>query len=344
MKEKTVVVGMSGGVDSSVSACLLKDEGYNVLGVTMMFLDNEETKKSIEDAKKICKQIGITHKVIDLRKEFKDLVIKNFIDSYQKGYTPNPCVVCNKYFKFGLFYEKAKELGANYIATGHYAKIENNQLKMSDIVEKDQSYFLSQINKDILPFILFPLNKYKSKEETRALARKYNLPVSEKKDSQEICFIPKNNYKDYLKENKINQKSGYITLKDHTILGKHTGLYNYTIGQRKGLNIAYKEPLYVIDLDTKTNTVIVGSNKDLYNKEVLAKNMNYLVDKEDFLQTPIYAKIRSRGQLEEVSKIEQENNLLKITFKNPVRAIAPGQYIVFYNKEKTCLGGATIVK
>ena len=278
MKEKTVVVGMSGGVDSSVSACLLKDEGYNVLGVTMMFLDNEETKKSIEDAKKICKQIGITHKVIDLRKEFKDLVIKNFIDSYQKGYTPNPCVVCNKYFKFGLFYEKAKELGANYIATGHYAKIENNQLKMSDIVEKDQSYFLSQINKDILPFILFPLNKYKSKEETRALARKYNLPVSEKKDSQEICFIPKNNYKDYLKENKINQKSGYITLKDHTILGKHTGLYNYTIGQRKGLNIAYKEPLYVIDLDTKTNTVIVGSNKDLYNIELLAKNMNYLVD------------------------------------------------------------------
>ncbi len=344
MKEKTVVVGMSGGVDSSVSACLLKDEGYNVLGVTMMFLDNEETKKSIEDAKKICKQIGITHKVIDLRKEFKDLVIKNFIDSYQKGYTPNPCVVCNKYFKFGLFYEKAKELGANYIATGHYAKIENNQLEMSEIVEKDQSYFLSQINKDILPFILFPLNKYKSKEETRALARKYNLPVSEKKDSQEICFIPKNNYKDYLKENKINQKSGYITLKDHTILGKHTGLYNYTIGQRKGLNIAYKEPLYVIDLDTKTNTVIVGSNKDLYNKEVLAKNMNYLVDKEDFLQTPIYAKIRSRGLLEEVSKIEQENNLLKITFKNPVRAITPGQYIVFYNKEKTCLGGATIVK
>ena len=344
MKEKTVVVGMSGGVDSSVSACLLKDEGYNVLGVTMMFLDNEETKKSIEDAKKICKQIGITHKVIDLRKEFKDLVIKNFIDSYQKGYTPNPCVVCNKYFKFGLFYEKAKELGANYIATGHYAKIENNQLKMSDIVEKDQSYFLSQINKDILPFILFPLNKYKSKEETRALARKYNLPVSEKKDSQEICFIPKNNYKDYLKENKINQKSGYITLKDHTILGKHTGLYNYTIGQRKGLNIAYKEPLYVIDLDTKTNTVIVGSNKDLYNIELLAKNMNYLVDKEDFLQTPIYAKIRSRGLLEEVSKIEHENNLLKITFKNPVRAITPGQYIVFYNKEKTCLGGATIVK
>ena len=344
MKEKTVVVGMSGGVDSSVSACLLKDEGYNVLGVTMMFLDNEETKKSIEDAKKICKQIGITHEVIDLRKEFKDLVIKNFIDSYQKGYTPNPCVVCNKYFKFGLFYEKAKELGANYIATGHYAKIENNQLKMSDIVEKDQSYFLSQINKDILPFILFPLNKYKSKEETRALARKYNLPVSEKKDSQEICFIPKNNYKDYLKENKINQKSGYITLKDHTILGKHTGLYNYTIGQRKGLNIAYKEPLYVIDLDTKTNTVIVGSNKDLYNIELLAKNMNYLVDKEDFLQTPIYAKIRSRGLLEEVSKIEHENNLLKITFKNPVRAITPGQYIVFYNKEKTCLGGATIVK
>lgn len=343
MKKETVVIGMSGGVDSSVAACLLKEEGKEVIGATMLLLDDEKTKQSIEDAKTICKKLGIKHYIFDLRKEFKKEVIDNFIEAYKSGKTPNPCVNCNKYFKFGLFYQKAKELGADYIATGHYAKIKNNRLVMSDVTEKDQSYFLCQINKKILPHILFPLNKYKSKEEIRNLARKFQLPVSEKKDSQEICFIPKDDYKLFLKDKNINKKEGNIILTDKTILGKHQGLYQYTIGQRKGLNISYKEPLYVIKIDTKTNSLIVGKNEELFKQELFANNMNYLIEKEEFNNAKLFAKIRSRGELEEVKSVtEEENDRIHVIFKNKLRAITPGQLIVFYNEKKECLGGAYI--
>lgn len=343
MEKETVVIGMSGGVDSSVAACLLKEEGKEVIGATMLLLDDEKTKQAIEDAKTICKKLGIKHYIFDLRKEFKKEVIDNFIEAYKSGKTPNPCVNCNKYFKFGLFYQKAKELGADYIATGHYAKIKNNRLEMSDVTEKDQSYFLCQIDKEILPHILFPLNKYKSKEEIRNLARTFQLPVSEKKDSQEICFIPKDDYKLFLKDKNINKKEGNIILTDKTILGKHQGLYQYTIGQRKGLNISYKEPLYVIKIDTKTNSLIVGKNKELFKQELFANNMNYLIKKEEFNNTKLFAKIRSRGELEEVESVaEEENNRIHVIFKNKLRAITPGQLIVFYNEKKECLGGAYI--
>lgn len=343
MKKEIVVIGMSGGVDSSIAACLLKEEGKEVIGATMLLLDDEKTKQSIEDAKTICKKLGIKHYIFDLRKEFKKEVIDNFIEAYKSGKTPNPCVNCNKYFKFGLFYQKAKELGADYIATGHYAKIKNNRLVMSDVTEKDQSYFLCQINKEILPHILFPLNKYKSKEEIRNLARTLQLPVSEKKDSQEICFIPKDDYKLFLKDKNINKKEGNIILTDKTILGKHQGLYQYTIGQRKGLNISYKEPLYVIKIDTKTNSLIVGKNEELFKQELFANNMNYLIEKEAFNNTKLFAKIRSRGDLEEVKSVtEEENNRIHVILKNKLRAITPGQLIVFYNEKKECLGGAYI--
>ena len=343
MEKETVVIGMSGGVDSSVAACLLKEEGKEVIGATMLLLDDKKTKQAIEDAKNICKKLGIKHYIFDLRKEFKKEVIDNFIEAYKSGKTPNPCVNCNKYFKFGLFYQKAKELGADYIATGHYAKIKNNRLVMSDVTEKDQSYFLCQIDKEILPHILFPLNKYKSKEEIRNLARTFQLPVSEKKDSQEICFIPKDDYKLFLKDKNINKKEGNIILTDKTILGKHQGLYQYTIGQRKGLNISYKEPLYVIKIDTKTNSLIVGKNEELFKQELFANNMNYLIEKEEFNNTKLFAKIRSRGELEEVESVtEEENNRIHVIFKNKLRAITPGQLIVFYNEKKECLGGAYI--
>lgn len=343
MEKETVVIGMSGGVDSSVAACLLKEEGKEVIGATMLLLDDKKTKQAIEDAKNICKKLGIKHYIFDLRKEFKKEVIDNFIEAYKSGKTPNPCVNCNKYFKFGLFYQKAKELGADYIATGHYAKIKNNRLVMSDVTEKDQSYFLCQIDKEILPHILFPLNKYKSKEEIRNLARTFQLPVSEKKDSQEICFIPKDDYKLFLKDKNINKKEGNIILTDKTILGKHQGLYQYTIGQRKGLNISYKEPLYVIKIDTNTNSLIVGKNEELFKQELFANNMNYLIEKEEFNNTKLFAKIRSRGELEEVESVtEEENNRIHVIFKNKLRAITPGQLIVFYNEKKECLGGAYI--
>ena len=215
---------------------------------------------------------------------------------------------------------------------------------MSNVDGKDQSYFLCQINKDLLPYILFPLNKYKTKDEIRQLARKYNLPVSEKKDSQEICFIPKDDYKTFLKKHKLNQQPGKIILKDKTPLATHNGLYQYTIGQRKGLNISYKEPLYVIELDKINNNIIVGSNKDLERKTLIAEGINYLVEKDAFLKEKKYAKIRSRSNLEEIEKIEEKNNQLLVTFKNKQRAITPGQFIVFYNSKKECLGGASIIK
>lgn len=344
MERKTVAIGMSGGVDSSVAACLLKDKGYNVIGVTLELLDNEETKKSIEDAKNICKKIDIKHYVCDLKEEFKEEIVQNFITAYKQGKTPNPCVLCNRLFKFGLFYKKALELGADYISTGHYARVKNNRLMMSLADGKDQSYFLCQIKKEILPKVLFPLNEFQSKEEIRTLARKYQLPVSEKKDSQEVCFIPNDDYKTFLKKNGQEEVEGKIILTDKTVLGNHKGLFNYTIGQRKGLNISYKEPLYVIQLDTKNNNLIVGTNNELFNQELIATNMNYLVEKDEFFKTKLFAKIRSRGNLEEVDTVTEEQNRLKIKFKDKLRAITPGQLIVFYNENKECLGGAYIEK
>lgn len=344
MERKTVAIGMSGGVDSSVAACLLKDKGYNVIGVTLELLDNEETKKSIEDAKAICKKIDIKHYVCDLKEEFKEEIVQNFITAYKQGKTPNPCVLCNRLFKFGLFYKKALELGADYISTGHYARVKNNRLMMSLADGKDQSYFLCQIKKEILPKVLFPLNEFQSKEEIRTLARKYQLPVSEKKDSQEVCFIPNDDYKTFLKKNGQEEEEGKIILTDGTVLGNHKGLFNYTIGQRKGLNISYKEPLYVIQLDTKNNNLIVGTNNELFNQELTATNMNYLVEKDEFFKTKLFAKIRSRGNLEEVDTVTEEQNRLKIKFKDKLRAITPGQLIVFYNENKECLGGAYIEK
>lgn len=344
MERKTVAIGMSGGVDSSVAACLLKDKGYNVIGVTLELLDNEETKKSIEDAKAICKKIDIKHYVCDLKEEFKEEIVQNFITAYKQGKTPNPCVLCNRLFKFGLFYKKALELGADYISTGHYARVKNNRLMMSLADGKDQSYFLCQIKKEILPKVLFPLNEFQSKEEIRTLARKYQLPVSEKKDSQEVCFIPNDDYKTFLKKNGQEEVEGKIILTDKTVLGNHKGLFNYTIGQRKGLNISYKEPLYVIQLDIKNNNLIVGTNNELFNQELIATNMNYLVEKDEFFKTKLFAKIRSRGNLEEVDTVTEEQNRLKIKFKDKLRAITPGQLIVFYNENKECLGGAYIEK
>ena len=344
MERKTVAIGMSGGVDSSVAACLLKDKGYNVIGVTLELLDNEETKKSIEDAKAICKKIDIKHYVCDLKEEFKEEIVQNFITAYKQGKTPNPCVLCNRLFKFGLFYKKALELGADYISTGHYARVKNNRLMMSLADGKDQSYFLCQIKKEILPKVLFPLNEFQSKEEIRTLARKYQLPVSEKKDSQEVCFIPNDDYKTFLKKNGQEEVEGKIILTDGNVLGNHKGLFNYTIGQRKGLNISYKEPLYVIQLDIKNNNLIVGTNNELFNQELIATNMNYLVEKDEFFKTKLFAKIRSRGNLEEVDTVTEEQNRLKIKFKNKLRAITPGQLIVFYNENKECLGGAYIEK
>ncbi len=335
---KKVVVAMSGGVDSSVCAYLLKQQGYDVVGATMRLIESDATEQAIRDAKEVCDSLGIKHYVFDLVKEFKEIVIKNFIDSYEAGETPNPCVVCNKYFKFGYFFREVKNIGYDYMATGHFAKVRDGKLVFSDTANKDQSYFLYGINKDVLNHVIFPLEEFNSKDEVREIAKKANLKVFSKKDSQEVCFVPNDDYKVFL-EDKIDKiKPGNIVLVDGTVLGKHNGLINYTIGQRKGLNIGYKEPLYVVDLDVENNTVVVGSNDNLMHSELIAVEVNLLVDE---IPAKVYGKVRSRGELKEVN-VSLDGDKLRVKFKDKERAITKGQSVVLYDEDKTCLGGGII--
>ena len=345
--KKKILLGMSGGVDSSVSAVVLQEQGYEVIGATMKLW--EDTEKAIEDAKKVCEKLGIEHHVIDCTEKFRCRVINKFISEYENAKTPNPCVECNRYLKFGAFYEKAKELGCEYIATGHYAKTEYSEkykryvLKKSDEEKKDQTYFLYYIPKEEIEYIIFPLQNRTSKEETRKIAEKNSLQVAHKKDSQEICFIPDNDYQKFLqKYSSQKPKVGNIVLKDGTVLGKHNGLINYTIGQRKGLGISYKEPLYVIKLDIQKNQVIVGTEQALYSKELIANEINWLaIDK---LKEPLKlkAKVRYRAKEAECTVYPIENEQVKVIFDEPQRAITPGQSVVFYD-EDIVIGGGKII-
>lgn len=338
---KKVVVAMSGGVDSTTAALLMLEQGYIVVGATMRLIDDFNSECAIRDAKEVCDKLNIEHYVFDFRLEFRQIVIDNFINSYRVGRTPNPCVLCNKYFKFGLFYKKAKEvLGADFIATGHYVRVEDGLLKRAYNLDKDQSYFLYGIEKSILPNIIFPLGNFKSKDEVREIANRASLSVFNKKDSQEVCFVPNDDYKTFLKGYKdINETVGKICLKDGTVLGNHFGIMNYTIGQRKGLNISYKEPLYVLDLDVSKNEVIVGSDQELLHKELIAVETNFLVDDIPF---KLYAKIRSRGVLQEVTIKKLENSRVHVYFDIYQRAITKGQSVVFYDEFDTCVGGGII--
>lgn len=348
LKDK-VLLGMSGGVDSSVSAILLQESGFTVVGCTMNLLE-EENKEAINDAKKVCEKLGIEHHVIDCRKEFKCNVINQFISEYKDARTPNPCVQCNKYLKFGVFYEKAKELGCKYIATGHYASKEYSEkykqyvLRKSSEEKKDQTYFLYSIPKEELEDIIFPLQDNKSKEDTRMIAKKHNIEVAEKKDSQEICFIKDDDYKKFLLESgKISLKSGDIVLENGEVLGKHNGLINYTIGQRKGLGISYKAPLYVIKLDKKKNQVVVGEEKDLYSNKLFAYDINWIIDLKDKLKDGLecFAKIRYRAK-EAKAKVYEKDQGVYVEFEELQRAITPGQSVVFYDEDGIVLGGGII--
>lgn len=336
------LVAMSGGVDSTASALLLKEKGYEIAGATMRLLDDESSEKAIKDAKEVCKTLKIKHYVIDLVKEFQEEVIDYFIKTYKEGKTPNPCVVCNKKFKFDLFLKEAKKLGYPLIATGHYAKVENGKIYRSKNLKKDQSYFLYGIKKETINNILFPLEDFKTKEEIRTIAYQVSHRISKKKDSEDICFIPNNDYKIFLKKEKNSSAIGDICLKDGTILGKHYGLEYYTIGQRKGLNISYKEPLYVIELDRVNNSVIVGNNEDLMHDTLIASDISLLVEK---VPIEVKAKIRSQGNLELAILTIISKDKIKVTFKHKQRAITKGQSVVFYEEQEegTLLIGGGII-
>ena len=350
MENNKVLLGMSGGVDSSVSALLLKNSGYEVIGATLeLFVGSSccNTNTYI-DAKNVCNQIGIPHFIYNYKNEFKKYVIDDFIECYSSCKTPNPCIECNKYMKFGFMYEKAKELGCNYIATGHYAKTEYSEeygrwvLKKSNSLKKDQSYVLWNIPKDLVSHIIFPLADYEDKEEIRKIARENNLKVANKPDSEDICFIPDGNYKKFLENNSnIKPKEGNIVNSQGKILGKHTGLYNYTIGQRKGLSISNSVPLFVLGFNKEKNEVIVGEEKELYKTKIKVENINLILVDEitDWMEVDVKTRYSSKVTK---AKIIQVGNIIQVEFEEPQRAITPGQSAVFYVGD-IVLGGGKIV-
>lgn len=351
MEEKRVLLGMSGGVDSSVSALLLKEQGYEVIGTTMELFAGSSccNTDTYIDAKNVCNQIGVPHFIYNFKDEFKKYVIDDFINCYSNCLTPNPCIECNKFMKFGLMYEKAKELGCEYIATGHYAKTEYSEkydrwvLKKSKAGKKDQSYVLWNIPKNLVEHIVFPLADFESKDEIRKIAKENNLKTANKPDSEDICFIPDGNYKRFLEENSnLKPKKGNIVHVNGTVLGKHNGLYNYTIGQRKGLGISYKEPLFVVGFNRAKNEVIVGEKEYIYKTEMIVKNINLLlVDKiEDSMKVSVKTRYSSKEEMATIEMVDEDT--IKVVFDNPVARITPGQSAVFY-LDDIVVGGGKIV-
>lgn len=352
---KTVVCGMSGGVDSSVSAYLLKEQGYNVIGV---FMKNwEETgddgvctsEEDYFDVKQVCNKIGIPYYTVNYSKEYYDRVFEDFLNEYKKGRTPNPDVLCNREIKFGPFLEFAKKIGADYIATGHYAKTEHKNgktylLKSKDL-NKDQTYFLNQLSQKQLEKVLFPLADIE-KPKVREIAQELDLINAKKKDSTGICFIGERNFRNFLK-GYLPIQEGNIVSTDGRYLGKHIGLAYYTLGQRKGLNIGGRndgngKPYFVVKKDLEKNELIVsqGEDDELFSHGLYSYEINWIPEKPPKNKFDCCAKFRYRQPDQQVS-VEILEDKVKVTFKEKQRAVTPGQYVVFYDGDY-CLGGGVI--
>ena len=353
---KKIMVAMSGGVDSSVATLLLKEQGFEVIGVTMCFnIASGERKRpsccgieGIEDAKKVAHQLNIPHYVFNFGEKLEKIVIRDFVREYLAGRTPNPCVRCNQYLKFGFLLEKAKGLGMSYLATGHFVRIEKKGkslfLKKGVDQKKDQSYFLCQLDRNQLPRLLFPLGNM-TKEEVRDLAKKKGLFVADKPASQEVCFIPNNDYRSFLKERlkKSHFKQGEIVDQQGAILGCHQGIFNYTIGQREGLGISAPHPLYVIKIEKSSNRVVVGKKEDVYCKSLMATELNILGDELFKKKTFLKAKIRYNHPDARAKVKLSSRGKIRVDFSVPQAAVTPGQFVVFY-KGDVLLGGAKIIE
>lgn len=337
----TVAVAMSGGVDSSTVAYLLKKQGYNVFGITMKTCREED-----KDAERVCNDLGIPYYLLDATAPFKEKVMDYFVEEYALGRTPNPCMVCNRHVKFGELLQFALSKGADFMATGHYAQLKDGTLAIGDDPNKDQVYFLSQIKKENLKHLMFPIGDME-KPKVRELAQELGVRVYAKRDSQEICFIEDGKLKEFLLEHTNNalDKPGDIVDTSGKVLGKHKGISFYTIGQRKGLGIASESPLFVLKLDTKTNRVIVGSNEELMKDELIGKHLNLLTvsSPEELNGLECFAKARSRDTMHPCKLEIVDSDTVKVKFTaDKVRAVTPGQGVVFYDKDGKVIASAFI--
>ncbi|HDK7176436.1 TPA: tRNA 2-thiouridine(34) synthase MnmA [Clostridium botulinum] len=355
--KKKVLVGMSGGVDSSVAAYLLKEQGYEVIGVTMqIWQDDEEfiekeggccSLSAVADARRVSNKIGIPFYVMNFKDAFKRNVIDYFVDEYMEGRTPNPCIACNKFIKFSSFLDKAMDMGIDYVATGHYAIIEKQKdryiIRKSEDDKKDQTYALYNLTQFQLERTLMPCGQYK-KSQIREIAKDIGLRVHNKKDSEEICFIPDNDHGRYIKNRFPNKvREGNFVDKQGNVLGKHKGIVYYTIGQRKGLGIAFGKPMYVVDINPFKNEVVLGSIEDLLNTELVAKDINYIPF--DTLKEPmeVEAKIRYSQIPSKAIITPIDDGRVRVNFHEKQRAITKGQSVVFY-KDDLLIGGGIIEK
>lgn len=357
-RDTTVVVAMSGGVDSSVAAALLLEQGYNVVGVTMKTYEFDEVGGNIKnetsccglgamnDARSVAAQLGIPHYVVDFRKAFGKAVIDNFVEEYLHGRTPNPCIICNREIKWGELLRKAEALGAQYIATGHYARVRFDEARRRYLIStardlrKDQSYALWALSQRALSKTMFPLGNL-SKSETRRIAQAYGLRTAAKQESYEICFVADNNYERFLKERApqtVNTIPAGDIIWEGKVVGKHRGYPFYTIGQRRGIG-AFGEPVYVTRIESETNTIEIGRGNDLFRRGLTARNVNYVGVERPNGPLRVTAKVRYKDEATEAVLYPETENTFRLIFEEPKRAITPGQSVVAYQGEDLLAGG-----
>ena len=355
---KKVVIGMSGGVDSSVAAFLLKEQGYDVIGVTMQIWQDEPREveeenggccglTAVDDARRVANDLDIPYYVMNFKKEFKENVIDYFIDEYMHGRTPNPCIACNRYVKWESLLKRSMEIGADYIATGHYARITQlpngrYTLQRSATLAKDQTYALYNLTQEQLSKTLMPVGEY-TKDEVREIAERINLRVANKPDSQDICFVPDGDYAGFIEDTLDTKiKTGNFVTADGKVLGKHKGIVHYTVGQRKGLGLALGYPAFVIEIRPETNEVVIGTNEDSMSYYVRANKINFMSIEDLTEPMRVFAKIRynHKGAWCTIEKTGEDEILC--TFEERQRAITPGQAVVFYDGDYV-VGGGTII-